>query len=40
MDDDRFKYFLDTEQKFRDTKIADLKKMALESSSEKRINQD
>jgi hypothetical protein len=39
MDDDRFKYFLDAGQKFKDKKIAGLKKRALESSSEKQIKQ-
>ena len=39
MDDDRFKYFLDAEQKFKDKKVADLKKRALELSSEKQIKQ-
>ena len=39
MDDDRFKYFLYAEQKFKDKKVAEFRKRALELSSEKQIKQ-
>ena len=39
IDDDRFKYFLDAEQKFKDKKVAEFRKRALELSSEKQIKQ-